>query len=225
MGNMRHVNMRKVLYGVLALATIGLFIMTGWTGNISQAVNSQLGPSATDTFQNVDDAPIEANITLIAFREMYEGVSTWVHFNITLVIQGSSPMNMTIRSIDFLFSPLDLENRTEADLPKTVGWYRLTLEIANATRVNIEGKARITPVIITGDVFLGCGVDYIISNGTSSDGCGWGDNCWFARDGALFMLPVVVHPSVLRLEGWSYGLAGALLIWSLVALNEFRKRW
>lgn len=209
---------------MLTLATIGLITMTVWSGSISRAVNSQLDQSATDTFQYVDDEPIEANITLNAFREMFEDVSTWVYFNISMVIKGSSSMNMTIRSIEFLFSPLDFENRTEADLPRTVGWYGLTLQIENATRVNIEGKARITPVIISGDVFLGCGIDYIIRNGTSSDSCEWGDNCWFARDGALFMLPVVVYPSVLRLEGWSYGMAGTLLIWCLIILNSLRKR-
>ena len=215
--------LRRSLYGILTLATIGLIVMTGWSGIISSAVNSQTGQIASDTFQN-DDAPIEANITLSAFHEMYEHVSTGVYFNITLVILGPSPMNMTIRSIEFLFSPLDLETRMEADLPKIVGWYGLTLKIANTTRVNIEGTARITPVIISGDVFLGCGIDYVITNGTSSDSCEWGDNCWFATDGSLFMLPVVVYPSVVSSEGWSYGLVGALLIWCLVALNEFRKR-
>ncbi len=209
---------------MLTLATIGLITMTVWSGSISRAVNSQLDQSATDTFQYVDDEPIEANITLNAFREMFEDVSTWVYFNISMVIKGSSPMNMTIRSIEFFFSPLDFKNRTEADPIRTVGWYGLTLQIENATRVNIEGKARITPVIISGDVFLGCGVDYIIRNGTSSDSCEWGDNCWFGRDGALFMLPVVVYPSVLRLEGWSYGMAGILLIWCLIILNSLRKR-
>lgn len=226
MSNLRCVFLRKALFGVLALSTIGLFIMTFWTGSIVLTMNSQLDQSATDTFQYaVGDTPIEANITLRTFREMYEDVSTPVHFNITLVIQGPSPMNMTIRSIEFLLSPLDLENRTEANLPRIVGSFGVMLQITNATRVTIEGSAQITPVIITGDVFLGCGVDYLISNGTSSSSCEWGENCWFAIDGSLFMLPVVVYPSVLRLEGWSYGLTGGLLIWCLIALNVFRKRW
>jgi hypothetical protein len=199
--------------------------MTVWSGTVSRAVESSTEQSASGTFQNVGDAPIDVNITLNAHPEMYESVSTSVYFNISLVILGSSPMNMTIRGIEFLFSPLDLETRLEADLPRTVGSYGLTFQIANATRMNIEGSVQITPVIISGEVFLGCGVDYIISNSTSSGTCEWGDNCWFAIDGSLFMIPVVVYPSILRLEGWSCGLAGSLLICGLVALYEFWKRW
>ena len=198
--------------------------MTVWTGNISRAVHSQPGQIASDTFQYEDGVSIEANIRVNAFKEMYEGVYSRVWFNISLVIQGPSPMSMTIRSIEFLFSPLDLENRTEADLPRTVGSIGLMFQIVNVTRMNIVGSARINPVIITGDVFLGCGVDYSISNCTSTDSCEWGVNWWGGRAGSLFMLPVVVYPSVLRLEGWSYGLTGSLLIWCLIVLDVFRIR-
>lgn len=101
----------------------------------------------------------------------------------------------------------------------------ILLQLDNATSVNLTGRTTITPVIITGDVFLGCRIDYIIRNESSSGMCEYGENCWFGPDGSLFMIPVSVFPSLLQLEGWSNGLTGALLIWCLVALNEFRERW
>lgn len=97
---------------MLTFATISLLIMVVWTGSISQTVNSQLSQSATATFQYVDDDPVEGQVTVESYKEMYEGVYTPIFFNISLIVQGHTPMYLEIRSIEFLFSPLDLENRT-----------------------------------------------------------------------------------------------------------------
>jgi hypothetical protein len=217
--------MRKVLYGVLTLITIGFLIVAGWTGGIYREINSHHGQFATDTFQYVDDDPIEGNVTLHSPNEMYEGVPISVFFNISLEVQGHVPMYLEIRRIEFLFTPIDLENRTEADLPKEVGrWSAIALQIENASSVNIASTTTITPDIITGDVFLGCSVDYLIRNDSLSGPCEYGNDCWFGPDGSLFMIPVNVYPLILEPSSWSVGLAGSLLVWVLIVINEFRRR-
>ena len=200
--------------------------MAGWSGGIYRTMNSRFPMSKSDTFQYVEDDPLDGNVTVTTYSQMYEGEPTHVLYNITLEVQGGTPMNLNIESIELIFTPLDIENRTEANLPRVVGLVDFwTLHIENTTFVNIVGTTTITPVIIEGDVFLGCRVDYVLRNDSSSGFCEFGNNCWFGPDGSEFMIPVSVVPLILRPEGWWNGLEGLLLIWCLVILYEIRKRW
>lgn len=215
--------MRKSLYVLLAATTIGLFIMTLWTGSIFFSVISQRDQSVTDNIQYIEDDPIEGQVTISVRSKMYEGILSQVYFNISLMIQGSTAMNLTIESIIIVLSPLDLENRTEADLPKYVGVNNTQLNFENVRFVNIEGIIEIRPVIITGEIYLGCGIEWILRNGSLSGPCEYGNNCWFGTDGSLFMTPVIVYPAFLQLQGWSYGFVGTLLIWMILVVYNFKK--
>lgn len=197
--------------------------MTIWTGSISNTVASQQWQSATDSFQYITDSPLEGQMTISVINQMYEGVPTKVSFNISLTVPGTVAMSLIIKKVSLVLTPLDPENRTEAEIPTEVGRTNTNLEIENTTFANLVGTAVITPVIIGGELYLGCGVDYILSNDSLSGPFEYGINSWFGLDGSLFMIPVTVYPSFLQFQGWFYGFIGTMLVWGLIVLNKFRK--
>ena len=219
----RRVVTRKPIYVFLTAVTLGLLVMTIWTGSISNTVTSQTWHSATDTFQYITDSPLEGQMTISVINQMYEGVPCKVAFNISLTVPGTVTMSLRIKKVSFVLTPLDPENRTEFEMPTEVGRTTTNLDIENTTYVNLAGTADITPVIITGEVYLGCGVDYILSNDSLSGPFEYGINSWFGLDGSLFMIPVIVYPWFLQHQGWFYGFIGTLLVWGLIVLDKFRK--
>ncbi|NHI90386.1 MAG: hypothetical protein EAX87_12740 [Candidatus Thorarchaeota archaeon] len=207
----------------MTTVTLGLLAITIWTGGISNTITSQTWQSATDTFQYITDSPLEGQMTISVMNQMYESVPTEVAFNISLTVPGTVAMGLIIKKVSLVLTPLDPENRTEFEIPTEIGRTSTNLEIENTTCVNLAGTADIRPVIITGDVYLGCGVDYILSNDSLSEPLEYGINSWFGLDGSLFMIPVTVYPSFLQFQGWSYAFIGTLLLWGLVVLDKFRK--
>jgi hypothetical protein len=161
-------------------------------------------------------------MTISVTNQMYEGVPCKVAFNISLKVPSTVDMSLIIKKVSLVLTPLDPENRTEFESPKEIGRTNTNLEIENTTYVNLAGTADITPVVITGEVYLGCGVDYILSNDSLSGPFEYGINSWFGLDGSLFMIPVTVYPSFLQFQGWFYGFIGTLTIWGIIMLHKFR---
>ena len=209
--------MRKSFYGLLAVLTIGLLIMTSWTGFIFSEI-PRSHQSVTDNFQYIEDDPLEGQVMLGSNTQMYEGIRNQVYYNISLEIQSSTAMNLIIERIEFYLSPLNLESR------ELVGHSHIQLQIENTTSVNVMGSAEIRPVIITGETYLGCGVEYILSNVSLSGPFEYGNDSWFGPDGSLLMIPVTVYPTFLHPQGWLYGYTGTMILWGIIGFNELRKR-
>ena len=210
--------MRKVFYLLLVIVTIILLSAALYTDSISRRVFSYEEEGATGNLEYIDD-PLVGQITIASFQEMYEVTAFSVWFNLTLDIISITPMNLTIERISFFFTPTDYLDRTESIYPLQVGSIPINLYFENASHLSIGGRGEIQPVVIDGDVFLGLGIEYELRNHSSSE-----PNSWSGGDGDLFMFPVVVYPTYLRVEGWFTGFISSLILCLLAVIYEFRKK-
>ena len=210
--------MRRVLTGMLVIATIALLVITAYTTVLTQNVYSSDPVTSTSSFQYIDDSPLSGEITLSAVPEIIESEPTYVFYNITLDIIDSRPMNLTIEDIEVYFTPTDYLDRAEVDIPKLVGSSPIDIFIQNATRLNIQGRIEITPVVIEGNVYLGGGVEYSIRNHSSTE-----PNAWSGTDGNLLMIPITVYPVALKPDLWRLGFGVSLTLCIIVILYRYRE--
>jgi len=212
--------LQKILYVVftaLVILTAALFAMSAWTHQISYAAERG-NVSSTQDLQYIDD-PLVGSITIHAHPVMYEFVTAYVSFNISLAILGHKPMNLSIYSIKALFTPAnEPSNRLSVG---TLGCGLPEVRLVNASYITIRGGISITPVINAGweNVCLGMSIEYALVNYSLTEPYSWG-----GTDGTLFMIPVTVIPAILRPEGWTNAIAAVLSLWGVVIVYSLYRR-
>jgi hypothetical protein len=184
-----------------------------WTYDIEKEVFGNW-QTETDQIQYLDNTPVSGTIALSSRPIMYESVTTWVFFNISIFLDSRTPLNMSIYRIEFMFTFSDSEDSTR------VGSISLSLNLVNISSLAFWGHAEISPVILSSEktVYLGAGFQYNVENYSSM-----ATNEWFGGGGSLYMIPVDIYSSVFRNGFWLYSFAAVLILWIPVCAFKYRE--
>lgn len=214
------------MIGILAIATVALFLMAVWIDTVDRSVNEGFTREdyTTKSFEFNSGVPISGAITIGSPPVMIESKLTTISYNISMEIPNGTPMDLRVDKITFFFTPTGFADNPSLELIEIVGglWrYNGILEVVNASSIIMRGTFKINPEMPQGaeSGFLGCTIDFNYwEHGLPQPNNSSGEV------GVLQMRPVTMIPAHIPAENWILALETSFLGWGVLFVYFIWKR-